>query len=154
MITENVPSESRTPRRSRPGAKTVAALTAAVGSTALLASGCVVAVGNSTSRWDRDHPSYRVSGHEFDHILHATRGVEVGMTRDEVLDRYEPRLLAKFSTIALDNATVEEWRVRAVRPGSFHQRWFYFVDGRLVAFHDERMDNDDLLRLERAWLDD
>lgn len=138
------------------------ALTGAVGTAALLASGCIVSVGGSrgSTAYAReiDATSYRVDQFEFDRILATTRSLEAGMDRDDVLTRYEPRLLAKFSTLRIDTGderhVIEEWRMRATRPSMSHERWFYFVNGELDGFHDSRLDDDEVRYLATVWTDD
>lgn len=104
----------------------------------LTAGGCVLNIGNSDdgSGW-RGH---RVSKAVMSDLVDANRAVQLGDSSgtvfgDSVLTDYS----STFSSETLGGQRVQEYRVLARTSETRFERWYYFVDGVLVSFSDDRV---------------
>ena len=123
---------------------------------ALTLGGCVVAIGNGEGDGfggSRDG-YHRVSSSTLDDMIGENRSISLGDTKKGVLERFDEKAATLMGSVRIDGSTVEEWRVRANdrSRSRYFQRWYYFVDGTLVEFSNDRVDYRDDDDIVKRWV--
>ncbi len=115
----------------------------------LLSTGCIFVGGGSRA----STTASRVTPAQVEDMIGRTRGLRVGMPREDALGLYPAEHLNLKSSTTAEGGVFEEWQVEAYSRTNdvYFRRYLYFADGSLAAFSDSRVEYRENPEVLRGW---